>query len=979
MARLGNSFVFETKNKIMKQFNDEWSDNLSEFKILSFEEVSAGFEGNKNLLQGVQKPNPENTEYKDDEYINLTNLLDRIKLSYRNGNEMQYVFSEYFNDTPQMYIMDDGKNHIDISAKIALKNGSIKVSQNLGNDKPFMEVFFDNQKRLTYTLSFCFSESRQVAIVLSTHSFEEYRNLLLYLGYGDVETDYNASKFFIKEFTDFLKDTKNTADDLYKVYADLPKSFIVHIHLATEKVVEHLKILTKEDDTGWFSWGKDTSSLLITVMAMFRDYNKVVDYFNENPKFVNEIYDNLDGHSEILGQPISNRILFASTLNIFTQQDQDAKTKITNVLTSYGNYYIESNILELNDTLNTIKGIVSFDWDFDYKDAIFLQQKRTVTKVIEQQETDEFGKGGTTREETKTVNEDIDPGYFYNPMSPVTYFDKEENPHLVTALFIKAIADEKEWAEVMHHIHIGGDIFAIILGVMTLGTTSGFSVVAIADLTLAGVDLILMNEDVQKWLSQYPEGKWFVENWDLIYAFVGAGIMSVVIMEGIFTHGTALLERLKNVKNIRENYLTFTKQLEKLITELDAYKVRTATNIIDEVVITAEKNGLWRKILNLTSSSEKYIETVVRELQFKGISLKKVAEESYEIFYKSEKLIINSNQSLGKLLQKLYFVSSKNFEKVLYSYFISVEEGLVFIDDIAKELAKNGVSSSARNLRYLQNNEVLVIKLGESTEVNYKVLYKGEEIASEISQSPKEALKNLMNKTRDIWSNRGEILADQMKKLLLLIKKSKTMVNTSAKIGEESSEQTIKWGTVKMQLHPKFGEMMKFLQERNVKIVEIKNVVEDVAYQEIHVFDLKNNLVRVEKTIMWHPEMRFLDLEHEIDHIIQFEKNLKGKYSTYTKLLKREGVEVDRELSHLGFTTKIQKNFLEYEVRIREVYRLKERGVAKAIIEEHLEGLKNAANDFELPRHPKDRLKFETWRNEHFPDYEPFNFKNFNY
>ncbi len=310
----------------MKQFNDEWSDNLSEFKMLSFEEVSNRFEGNKNPLQGIK--NPENAEYKDDEYINLKNLLDSIRLAYRNGSKMQYTFAEYFNDTPQMYIMDDSKNHIDISAKIALKNGSIKVSQNLGNDKPFMEVFFDSKKRLTYSLSFCYSGSRQVAIMLRTYSFKEYRNLLLYLGYGDVETDYDASKFFIKEFTDFLNDTKNTADYLYKVYADLPKSFIVHIHLTTEKVVEHLRILTDVDDTGWFSWTKDTSSLLITVLAMFRDYDKVVDYLNENPKFVNEIYDNLDGHSEILGQPVSNRILFASTLNLFTQQDQDAKQKL---------------------------------------------------------------------------------------------------------------------------------------------------------------------------------------------------------------------------------------------------------------------------------------------------------------------------------------------------------------------------------------------------------------------------------------------------------------------------------------------------------------------------------------------------------------------------------------------------------------------------------------------------------------------------
>ena len=650
----------------MKQFNDEWSDNLSEFKMLSFEEVSNRFEGNKNHLQGIK--NPENAEYKDDEYINLKNLLDSIRLAYRNGSKMQYTFAEYFNDTPQTYIVDDNKNHIDISAKIALKNGSIKVSQNLGNDKPFMEVFFDSKKRLTYSLSFCYSGSRQVAIMLRTYSFKEYRNLLLYLGYGDVETDYDASKFFIKEFTDFLNDTKNTADYLYKVYADLPKSFIVHIHLTTEKVVEHLKILTDVDDTGWFSWTKDTSSLLITVLAMFRDYDKVVDYLNENPKFVNEIYDNLDGHSEILGQPISNRILFASTLNLFTQQDQDAKTKITNVLTNYSNYYIESNILELNDTLNTIKGIVSFDWDFDYKDAIFLQQKRTVAKTRERPLIGQDGEpiNDISTDETITIEENVDPGYFYNPMSPVTYFDKEGNSHLVTALFIKAIADEEEWAKVMHHIRIGGDIFAIILGVMTLGTTSGFSAVAIADLTLAGVDLILMNEDVQKWLSdQGSSGKWFVENWDLIYAFVGAGIMSAVIMEGILIHGPALLERLKNVKNVRENYLTFTKQLEKLITELDAYKARTVTNVIEEVVITTKKNALLEKLLKPFLSSDANLEYIIEQLAKRKISVKKAGDNLYEIYY-NNKLVKSTNANeAGAFLKDNFWKTERQLEKTV--------------------------------------------------------------------------------------------------------------------------------------------------------------------------------------------------------------------------------------------------------------------------------------------------------------------------
>lgn len=658
----------------MEKFDDEFGD-LSGYKILSFEKINKGFEGNKNPLQGITMVSKSNVNYKNDEYINLTDLLDYIKIAYNKGkgSEMQFTFTDYFNDIQQTYIMD-GNNHIDTSAKIALKNGIVKVSQNLGIDKPFMEVFFDDTKRLTYSISFCYSESMQVAIELRTHSFKEYKNLLLYLGYGDVEKEYNASTYFIREFTNFLKDTKNTADNLYKVYADLPKSFIVHIHLTTENVMKHLNILAQEDDTGWFSWTKDTSSLLITVLAMFRDYDKVVDYLNENPKFVNEIYDNLDGHSEVLGQPISNRILFAATLNMFTQQDKDAKTKITNTLTSKGDYFIESNILELNDTLNTVKGIVSFDWDFDYGDAIFLQQKRMAIKTSERPL---IGQGGEpindiVIDEIIDIEENIDPGYFYNPMSPVIYLDKEGNANLVTALFIKAIADEKEWAEVMHYIRIGGDIFAIIIGVMSLGTTSGFSALAIADLTLASVDLALMNEEVRKWLSQYPEGKWLVENWDLIYFFVGAGIMSVVIMEGILIHGPALLEKLKNLKNIPKKYSSFITQLDELVKQISVYEnklIREGT--IEEVIIAAKQNssGLIRKILKMIFSegTEAFLKGAAENLVEKGFSIVKQGE-NYVVSYKRVEILKGKDRLAGEFLRSAHFSTRQGFRNFIAIY-----------------------------------------------------------------------------------------------------------------------------------------------------------------------------------------------------------------------------------------------------------------------------------------------------------------------
>lgn len=643
----------------MEKFDDEFWD-LSGFKVLSFEEVNNGFKGNKNPLQGLSGiQNSKEIETKDDKYINLTKLLGNLKSSYRGGKgeQLQYVFNEYFQDIAQTYIMD-GKKHIDVSAKIYLKNGMVKVSQNLGLDKPRMEVFFDEEDRLTYSLTFRYEDTMQDAIELRTHSFVEYKDLLLYLGYGNVETDYDASLFFIREFTHFLEGS-GRADDLYKVYGDLPTSFIIKIHLPTDVVVNHLKILTKEDNTGWFSWTKDTTSLLIKVMGMFRKFQEVADYFWKNPKLLTEIYDNLDGHSEVLGQRKSNRILFASVLNVFAQRDVNSKSKTTkNALLNGGGYFIESNILELNQTLNTIKGIVSFDWDFDYKDAIFLQQKKIVTKTIEQRETDEFGKGGSTVEQTQTSSENIDSGHLYHPMNLVHFTDKgQEKANLVTALFIKATADEEEWAEVMENIRIGGDIVAIIAGFMSMGLTGNLSVLAIADIGLASIDLALMNEDVKKWVSDLPGGKWFVENWDTIYALVGAGILSAVMIEGILTHGPALLETIKNLKNIKGNYLIFTKQLEKLIIELEAYRLRNPSNVIEEVILMGEKNGLLRKLVKFFSSSDANFEYIIKNLTEKKITVRKAGDNLYEVYYKWHIVKTGTEAEVGAFLSRVYYAS----------------------------------------------------------------------------------------------------------------------------------------------------------------------------------------------------------------------------------------------------------------------------------------------------------------------------------
>lgn len=243
-------------------------------------------------------------------------------------------------------------------------------------------------------------------------------------------------------------------------------------------------------------------------------------------------------------------------------------------------------------------------------------------------------------------------------MNLVHFTDKgQEKANLVTALFIKATADEEEWAEVMENIRIGGDIVAIIAGFMSMGLTGNLSVLAIADIGLASIDLALMNEDVKKWVSDLPGGKWFVENWDTIYALVGAGILSAVMIEGILTHGPALLETIKNLKNIKGNYLIFTKQLEKLIIELEAYRLRNPSNVIEEVILMGEKNGLLRKLVKFFSSSDANFEYIIKNLTEKKITVRKAGDNLYEVYYKWHIVKTGTEAEVGAFLSRVYYAS----------------------------------------------------------------------------------------------------------------------------------------------------------------------------------------------------------------------------------------------------------------------------------------------------------------------------------
>ncbi|MBC8756670.1 hypothetical protein H2O64_18500 [Kordia sp. YSTF-M3] len=302
----------------------------------------------------------------------------------------------------------------------------------------------------------------------------------------------------------------------------------------------------------------------------------------------------------------------------------------------------------------------------------------------------------------------------------------------------------------------------------------------------------------------------------------------------------------------------------------------------------------------------------------------------------------------------------KNFPKFIGGKF-------TIITDFAK---KFGNSKFTYQLKELYNEGAILTKgiIEGETISKYYLLFR-EEIISFGN------IKEIIKDVTAIGKIKGAKLLDKLLEYVSFLRKRRTLVNTAAKIGEEATEESIKWGTVKMKLHPRYEQILSFLKENKIRIIELDTdtfLKVGAGYRVRYVFGPKGKkFLRIEKEIEWHPEMRFLDLEHEIDHVLQFEKNLNNKSVTVVSK-EVNGKTIDISLNKqilLGRLSDRKMIFLEAEVRIREVERLKTSNVPQNILKEH----EDALNNFWLPKTKKaivDNKKLLIWVKEKFPDFD---------
>ncbi len=424
-------------------------------------------------------------------------------------------------------------------------------------------------------------EDKYVAIFIDAYSFDD---LLFFLTKSKKEYLHKAVEniVFSKFQAAFLK-AANSGSDLETLYRRAP-DFVIKRRAESaggnELLWNDLIKLLDYDDTGFWSFVKDSSNAVIKLLRGYSDTVFLFDQFYANPKLIKRLYSDMDSSSEIDGKRIANRTIFVSLLSAICNANLSKTIIIKQNFYVGKNYKPDSNLMQKNDK---------------YEDQIFLAQ--LTAKQYEVTKSIGGGIPGASHYEYykshETVFEPVDEGAYYHPMDMVTLIDeKTGRPQQVAAMFVKDIADQIEWAAVMEIIRLGFNILVIILSLVTLATGPGplMLLISSVDLALATADTFILS--IQDELKKTEGGREFLEIWNTLYTIGGFATGAPLLIRSLFTAGVKLFNKL-TVSNARNFIMSV---LTKIVLEINIANFAKNTLRVMETAEVVQLGGFLARL-----------------------------------------------------------------------------------------------------------------------------------------------------------------------------------------------------------------------------------------------------------------------------------------------------------------------------------------------------------------------------------------------
>lgn len=696
----------------MEHFDDEFGD-LSGYKILSFEEVSKGFAGNKNPLQRIAKKSLEEISFDNrlgttegnkkcaatrgsfySENMDLNRLWSH--LSNHTDENFFFYYQNYalVNPTvstgissatqmstsnsytpPKYFEYTKGNENTTALLTIELNKRACHISL-----KDAGSVFYLNpeKKQIDFHLEFVYTDyldkrifntqtgryelnKKYNAVVIKTADANGYVALS-----EKLRLDNDAKNEIITLFTEQVKETQDPAA-LKFLYESMPDFVIENLlsklegkfndgvtitlnkktgktkvepSAAQNLLWEHLEKLVKYDDQGAFSWTKDSSGALLNLLKVFRNSPFLFESFRSNQTMVKRIFENMNRTSVINGREWSNKTLFANFITALCIDNAFDGLRILDKEFIIGNDYAVSSGSAFQD---------------EKDNEFYLQQlKKTVQKVTTNAHE-------SFNEYTEVSLKEADEGNLYHPMDIVhiQYADIKESPFpFVSALSIKAFAEERDQQLRADAVRIGFDVLAIVLGIVFLpaGGAAGLAAESIGiGLALADIGIAANREDI----LLEPGGQEFLKTWDKVYLVGGLALAPAALVEQAFAKSVfCYLNALKKSSPLLEAY---EKSLGKILLEREILTFAGNTlkpNTEISLKILAYNSD---KISKATAFAFRKYDNIL-PLYEKGGVIVEIGEKEYALVYKSEKLIQGTSDD--KKILEFYRKLKKNEKRL---------------------------------------------------------------------------------------------------------------------------------------------------------------------------------------------------------------------------------------------------------------------------------------------------------------------------
>ncbi|HEX3762860.1 MAG TPA: hypothetical protein VHW23_29390 [Kofleriaceae bacterium] len=159
-------------------------------------------------------------------------------------------------------------------------------------------------------------------------------------------------------------------------------------------------------------------------------------------------------------------------------------------------------------------------------------------------------------------------------------------------------------------------------------------------------------------------------------------------------------------------------------------------------------------------------------------------------------------------------------------------------------------------------------------------------------------------------------------------------METGASRGVDPTPESIRQGTVRMEDHPDFPQVREDLQAKGYEFTYDDGQAPKVKIVET--VDADGEPIGLKKYLIANRGMRWLDLEHELGHVDQMESM---EHPLVTDRVLEDGKPY-KGPNRGGFLTEQFNAITEYHNRLIEYFRLEDRGVDPATLEEHADGVR---------------------------------------